>query len=428
MRRLTLALDQPGSYRLALGVVLATAALARLLVILPGWSDPPADPDNYLPLARSIAEGRGLEVNGRPTAYRPPLYPLILAPIVALDPGSWKGGVAALHLLLGLGSVGLSATVARRWGLGRRSALAAAALTAFDPVLIVQARSVMTETLAAFLVAATLGALTFRGATGPILGGIGFGLCALCRPSLLPAAGLTSVAAIMVYPGIRRDRLVKALTLAAATVVTLVPWAARNVGAVGEPVWTTTHGGYTLWLANNPAYYGDVLDAADDSVWSGPNQERWFASIGEQTRGMTEPQADRRLRKLALDLARERPLDFWRASISRLARFWGISPSPAVYPRSIRVATALWTLPFWIAVLAGLCRRSAWTWPEVAAPAFLLGLTAVHAFYWTDLRMRAPLVPALALMASLALSRGPESRAVADVGEIDMPNSRASQG
>ena len=39
---------------------------------------------------------------------------------------------------------------------------------------------------------------------------------------------------------------------------------------------------------------------------------------------------------------------------------------------------------------------------RVAAPLAILGLTIVHAFYWTDLRMRAPIVPAIALVAASA--------------------------
>ena len=34
----------------------------------------------------------------------------------------------------------------------------------------------------------------------------------------------------------------------------------------------------------------------------------------------------------------------------------------------------------------------------------ILGLTAVHSLYWTDLRMRAPIVPAIALVAVGAMS------------------------
>ena len=64
--------------------------------------------------------------------------------------------------------------------------------------------------------------------------------------------------------------------MVAAAVATLAPWALRNARALGEPVWTTTHGGYTLALANNPTYYDEVLDGPPGAVWSGPNQRRWW--------------------------------------------------------------------------------------------------------------------------------------------------------
>ena len=38
------------------------------------------DQDRYLPFAESLWHGEGLVYNGRPTAYRPPRYPIVLAP------------------------------------------------------------------------------------------------------------------------------------------------------------------------------------------------------------------------------------------------------------------------------------------------------------------------------------------------------------
>ncbi len=61
-----------------------------------------------------------------------------------------------------------------------------------------------------------------------------------------------------------------------------------------------------------------------------------------------------------------------------------------------------WTLPLWLFALAGLDRRDIWRWPDLAAPLAIIGLTLVHSVYWTDLRMRAPLVPAIALIAARA--------------------------
>lgn len=359
------------------------------------------DPDRYLILARSLAGGEGFALDGRPTAYRPPLYPVLLAPLIAiLGRPAWPWGVAALHLALGVGTVLLTHRAARGLGLSPRRSLVAAALTAFDPVLAAQSRSVMTETPAAFLVAATLASLTIPGRKGSFLGGAGFGLASLCRPSLLPAALLAGLAALAFGPGRRNERATRAGFLLAGTFAVLAPWAWRNARVFGEPVWTTTHGGYTLALANNPAYYADVLNGPPGSVWSGPNQAAWFAKVGESTAGLAEPEADRRLRSEALRMLAERPTDFGRASLARLGRFWGLAPSGAVYPRWLRIASAVWTAPLWLALALGLANRSSYRWPAVAAPSIVLALTIVHIAYWTDLRMRAPIVPAIALIAS----------------------------
>jgi Dolichyl-phosphate-mannose-protein mannosyltransferase len=359
------------------------------------------DPDHYLTLAGSLAEGRGFSLDGRPTAYRPPLYPIILAPLAGtLGRSAMPWGVGALHLALGTGTVLLTGWTARRLGLSAGRSLAASAIVALDPVLAFQSRSVMTETPAAFLVAATLAGLTLPGLRGPILGGLGFGLASLCRPSLLPCSLLTAMAALVVGPGPSRARVGRASLLLVATFATLGPWAWRNARVLGEPVWTTTHGGYTLALANNPVYYADVLDGPPGAVWSGPNQARWFAEVGRSTAGMTEPEADRVLRDSALGTLRERPSTFLRASAARLGRFWGLAPSGAVYPGWLRLGSAAWTAPLWVALAFGLARGPIRRWPGVAAPSILVALTMVHLAYWTDLRMRAPLVPAIAVIAA----------------------------
>jgi 4-amino-4-deoxy-L-arabinose transferase-like glycosyltransferase len=378
--------------------VAALGFLARLAASLDrGGLD---DPDNYLVLARALVEGRGFAWDGRPTAYRPPLYPLVLAPLVAaLGDGPALGrGIALLHAAFGAGTVLLTAAAARRWGLGPGRALVAAAIVALDPVLVAQGRMVMTETLTALLLAASLAALALDGRRGAALGGVALGLSALCRPSTLPAAALVAAAGLVVGPGSRADRLWRGALVALATVATLAPWALRNARIFGEPVWTTTHGGYTLALANNPTYYAEILDGPPGAVWSGPNQQRWFAGVGPSVAGLSEPAADRRLRSFALQLAWARPRDFARASLARLGRFWGIAPAGAVYPSWLRALTALWTVPLGIALVAGLCRRTLWTWPRIAAPLMLAALSAVHSVYWTDLRMRAPLIPAIALI------------------------------
>jgi hypothetical protein len=165
-------------------------------------------------------------------------------------------------------------------------------------------------------------------------------------------------------------------------------------------VWTTTHGGYTLSLANNPVYYDEVVNGPPGAVWTGHNQWLWWDSVNRSTAGLSEVEADRALRTAALRVIAGRPGDFVRASWGRLGRFWGLSPAAAVYPRWLRIATALWTAPLWIALVLGLTARGLWSWPRIAAPAAVIALSLVHTIYWTDQRMRAPAVPAIALIAA----------------------------
>ncbi|WP_254053860.1 dolichyl-phosphate-mannose-protein mannosyltransferase [Singulisphaera sp. GP187] len=380
--------------------IVLISILMRLAVIVPSFGTLD-DPDRYLILARSLVAGDGFAVNGRPTAYRPPLYPLCLSVLLATlgeDRLAW--GIAGLHLAAGAATVVLTAVAAKRWEMTSARVLIAAAIVACDPVLVAQSRAVMTETLAAFLVAASLAALASRHARGPVWGGIGLGLAALCRPSLLPVAGLVVFAALAFGPGTVGERLRRASLVAVATAVLLAPWAWRNARVFGEPIGTTTHGGWTLALANNPVYYAEVLDGPSGAVWSGANQKGWFDATLRAVKGLPEPAADRKIRAIALRFIASRPRDFVRASAARLERFWGFAPAGAVYSRVVRGVTLIWTVPLWLAFALGLTRRGLWRWPGVAAPAFVFALTAVHSIYWTDMRMRAPIVPAIALIAA----------------------------
>jgi 4-amino-4-deoxy-L-arabinose transferase-like glycosyltransferase len=382
------------------GLVLLVALAARIVVVFPALNRPPNDPDGYLTLARSLAEGRGFRLVGRATAYRPPLYPILLAPLVKVFGASSARPFLWLNVALGVATTGLAMIAARRWGLSTGRVLAAGIIVACDPVLIVQARSVMTETLAAFLLTGALTALLRGpGIVPSAVGGTWLGLASLCRPSLLASAVLAGCAALVFAPGSRRLRVSRSLSLVATTFLVLTPWAARNAWVFGEPVWTTTHGGYTLALANNPVYYREVVERGG-GVWSGPGQRAWAEGVLRRMRGLPEPEANRRLAAEGWRMARVAPATFARASLERLQRFWGVAPSGSVYGSALRVSAAFWTVPLFLALGAGLADRESWTWPKGAAAACLLSLTIVHSFFWTHLRMRAPVVPMIALTAA----------------------------
>ncbi|WP_169977054.1 dolichyl-phosphate-mannose-protein mannosyltransferase [Tautonia rosea] len=385
---------------LVLAVLIVIIGLAfRAALMLSFRHTPPSDPDNYLMLAQSLAEGQGFRIADRPTAYRPPLYPLALAPGVALLGLPATAWVVALHLASGAAAIGLTGLAARRWGVSDGATALAMLVVACDPVLVSQTRGVMTEPLASALVAGLLASIgpvpTFGSA---LRTGLIAGVAALCRPSLLPAALLIVAALALLSTGRWPRRAICSGVMLAALTATMAPWAIRNALVLGAPVWTTTHGGYTLFLANNSAYYDDVLKGPMP-VWTGPNQAHWFAEVNRKAEGMPEPQADRWFRLQAVGVMIDRPTEAGRATLERVGRFWAVAPSSAVYSKGLRWLTAGWTIPLWGLLLLGLFRRPTWQWPRIAAPLALLSLAMVHSLYWTDLRMRAPVVPAIALIA-----------------------------
>jgi xanthosine utilization system XapX-like protein len=387
--------------------------VARLCLGLARLDQPMTDPDQYLPFAQSLWLGEGFVYNGLQTAYRPPLYPVLLAPIVGLigTETVFQAVLLVVQSVLGAITVWLAMSISRtlldtfqeRYASLNTPVLFAGIWTAFDPVLVMQASLPMTETLAAVLV--TFG-LFWSIRNKFITAGVVFGLAGLCRPSLLACSTLVILARLVAFNRTEFKRnLFDCLKMGTAIVVVICPWAIRNWMIFGEPVWTTTHGGYTFALANNPVYYEDVLFGPPGSVWTdGPRQQAWMESIGPATVGLTEPEADRRLKSITWEFIKFRPIDFLYACLDRQLRFWAVAPSAVVYSSKVRLVSALWTVPFWmLAVLGGIGKKS-WKWPNLAVISSIAGLSAVHSVYWTDIRMRAPIVPAVAILGSLGMS------------------------
>jgi 4-amino-4-deoxy-L-arabinose transferase-like glycosyltransferase len=385
-------------------VVLLFASIVRGGVLWLRADSLRSDPDGYRRLAENVSAKRVLGEGIVPTAYRPPLYPLLLA-VFTRDTGLSDAAVAGLHLLLGVGTVWLVLWLGMSWGLGRY-ALLAAALVACDPILLNQSTLVMTETLATFLAALALALLTTvverPSIHAAVFAGLAIALAALCRPAFLVLLLLAPLVVLwLVGPG--RVGLRMAAIVLLAAICGLAPWAVRNEAAFGRPVISTTHGGYTLRLGNNPSFYDHLRSAPRGSVWSAEKLQRPRAD----QQGLDELREDRRAYAEAWRSIRAEPAMFLRACLHRIARLWGVLPyaidqHEAAASRWLRYATAAWyTLALaWAAIgvwsLGRKLARSAWLFGVVLAA----GFTVVHAVYWTDLRMRAPLVPVVALLAA----------------------------
>ncbi|MGN6546570.1 MAG: hypothetical protein ACTHK7_16060 [Aureliella sp.] len=427
--------------------------MLRVSVLVGGWGSLAQDDDAYGRLAIYWAEtgtfgfpldsddaGAGSDrqdggaVAMRPTAYRPPLYPWLLSWLV--DGGRLNlVAVAVVHLWLGLASVGLTFGIASR--LGVRWPMLPALAVACDPLLLRGSQLVMTETLITFFALAIWG-LWLRLATPRRPGlsafallGLVLGLSVLTRPTMLPWAvclvALTFWVPRFFYRGEPRERGEKRLGLAPAFVVglvlalTLLPWIVRNARMLGTPIWATTHGGYTLLLANNPLLYAHFGASGPSRDWDADNFHRHWAMrrhgdptelafwqiplSDEPIETPIDELADDRLanRAAKATIARE-PAMFALSCLYRIGWLWALAPHEASRP--VQLGIGAWYAAWFACALWGVVRIGrAWSTPVWLAPAaFVLTLTLLHAVYWSNMRMRAPLMPIVYVVAAVPLS------------------------
>ncbi|HEY2840285.1 MAG TPA: hypothetical protein VGJ26_14105 [Pirellulales bacterium] len=374
------------------------------------------DVDNYRELAENLIRDGVYGRGDVATAFRPPLYPLLLALLGAMGQLN-APAIAALQVALGVSTVGLVVLLGRQWGLGRWRFLAAA-LVAVDPILLRQASVVMTETFATFLAAlglVVLSALVARPTTlRALAAGAALGAAVLCRPVFLLWMFGAPICFVWLLPTwSTRARAMACFALGGA--VALLPWVARNQMQFGWPIVTTTHGGVTLLLGNNPEFY-EHLRASPGQPW---DSAAFNAGVEEERIANRNQLAETGRNELPYELANDRreaahawqnieaePSMFAQAVLFRWSRLWGVLPLPLAgegsAARALRYAIGFWHAAEFVLALIGVCSlgRRLLCDPWVFGLLLAASLTAAHAVYWTDLRMRAPACPVVALAAA----------------------------
>ena len=138
-----------------------------------------------------------------------------------------------------------------------------------------------------------------------------------------------------------RAPIVASGSLRVAIAAVLAPWAIRNQRVFGKPIITTTHGGATLLLANNPSFYEYLRSAPWGATWNGQqindeyeNVQRLQSSL-VQGRNMTklvmgfsidEVAVDREMYARAFKNIRAQPGMFLYACLVRMGRLWAVMP------------------------------------------------------------------------------------------------------
>jgi hypothetical protein len=272
-------MDSARSRRLILAAAVA-GLLLRLAFGLLYWTGKPLTHDEreYLALAQSLSEGRGLtypeghEIGTGQSFGRAPGYPAFLALLGAdAQVTSAPPRIQVAQAVLGTIVVWMIGLLASRAWNPRAGALAAAMAAAYPPLVWISAY-VFSESLymlLAFGCVLLLDAARTRADEAHATRGGG---------ALAVAAGLVAGLAILVRPGmllflplaslwfVHRRQWSLALAFCVAAAVIVAPWTLRNARTYGRFVVVASEGGVTFWTGNHPLARGEGDLAANPEL------------------------------------------------------------------------------------------------------------------------------------------------------------------
>ncbi|MDA8065952.1 MAG: glycosyltransferase family 39 protein [Thermaerobacter sp.] len=371
----------------------------------------------YDTLARNLATGHGFAylpgqhadtfypANRGPTAFRPPLYPVLLAAIYLITDFS-RAAVYTVQSVLGGATAVLAWLLARQLGARPLGALAAGILVGIWPNLLIYSSLLLTENLLIpLLLAAVFLAVRARAGARPeqslALAGTAAGLAVLTQPgTVLPLTALGLLGAAPLAPWRPYLRRLAAYALPAVLLAGL--WIARDWAVFHTFVPVVSDGGVTLYFGNSPSFlaHGWAPDF-------GPAVQRAVAGIrGEIARNAAwQAQA---LRFIAANPAR-----FLALALYKAVQMW--NPVPVwfwgwVHPPEWFNATAVpyLTLAADAAAFAALATRRGEGWSILTWMIVLW--TASMAPFLGDMRFLAPSLPLVLTAAGAGPVRPPAGR------------------
>lgn len=394
----------------------------------------------FFELAQSIAAGHGIAFSGgAPTAFRVPLYPILLAGLTLGHKAFWP--IAIAQSLIGALTALYAAQLARAMypeQFGAKAAAWAAAVTAFYPYYVIHDTALEETSLFTLLTLASILVLWRSLCARPIvfgaLAGLLLGLDVLTRATIAPFAVLAPF--WLASRGRGRGAVACAVLLAA----TVSPWLWRNYVLTGVPT-LSTETGIQFWSGNNGfLFHHYPRESSDLSQWEAlnalsPQDQRELQSLGGN-----EAQVSRWFFLKGMAYIETHPQQTAVDAFRKTAAAFSFLPSP----RRGTFEDLVYALSYGPVMLLGLWgmwqRRAQWRSDSLIYLLFVT-FTIVTAIFWAHTSHRAYLdvysivfgVGAVAEAGSRYRARRPTSRAAsASAGtatnRADQPsNTRASR-
>lgn len=362
--------------------------------------------------ALALGDGYISYITGDATAYNPIGYPATLAAVFWVQqhtpmPDDQPGAVALLHAAMSTATVFFVWLIARA-ALGRRRALAAAAIVALFPNLVFNVPTYTLETTFIFWSTAALAVLvTHDWSSGPpstrrlLAFGTVLGLSVITRPFSLPFVIGLVVAMVLVKAGWKRTVAAVAWTLLPVVLV-LTPWTIRNLGAMHAFVPISTNLGDTACLDRSMNADGGFRWAVDGCVDGNlPEAERNRRNLAKAT-GFVVHHPAKEVELMGKRLGRM--LEHDHSGLQEAESVNGRVLDPG--PRHIAIDAADWW--FWLVMaasvvgFAGLVRAGPRRPERVVVAVAFLFLLLLPIELWGNVRFHIPVLPFAAIAACAA--------------------------
>jgi 4-amino-4-deoxy-L-arabinose transferase-like glycosyltransferase len=427
--------DFTANYRLPAIVLIVVAFSLRIAVVaIPGnrlnapWSGG-GDTLAYVTLAQNIIDGKGLSYANKPTALRPPGYPLVLAGMMGLSRHNYASAVRWLQFLLGLGTCYLCAATSGEI-FGVHSKVVAFACALVFPTLVYTSGEILTETIAA-LFSAVFFYLIFLALSRPneiIATGTGcaIGLSGLFRFNMVILICFVLGVMFWAKPPFSVRLKYAAIVISVAALI-LSPWLIRNLVDFHGEVLFSTHSGMDA-VEGVLAPQGRALPAEQAELIRRLGYD-FPGSFETNTPDRTLPEESRLNRigwNMSLSLWKEMGVRLILLEIKKTGYFWlstdQVFSTQASRPLS-RLGRACGVLIYWGFLLLTL--RGWWFLRQKnksIADLILFGLivvTIAHLPFAMNTRIRIPLFdPLLAILAAGSLTHYLYRTACLDPAEV----------
>ncbi len=317
------------SRTLFVAVVILGVALRLFTLALAGdhlmtaWSGG-GDQQDYITLASNILAGDGFTYHHQATAFRPPLFPLLLAGFMWLFGVHWIIAVRVFQFVAGLLTAVICARLSARL-FDPPAARVALVAALFMPMSIYFQNEILTECATSLFVALSLlylaRSISENRTSDYVLLGFFSSLAALIR---FNAAALVMVACgVTLVCGGARKRMRRFVIVTGACLVTLAPWLIRTgVAFHGHAIYSTYSGFAAVEGVVMPL--GRTQPGETDATESALHWGNWSVETNGPARLLlpAEPELNREAWSVAGRLWKEQGWRMAPLTLKKISAFW----------------------------------------------------------------------------------------------------------